>query len=285
MTKSTHYDYDVFNMYLEHFNLLEKPFHAITSNPRFFYQAPQYSQVRLKIDYFVKDRGGHIFIFGPIGSGKTTLLKIVGEQLAQDEHNLVKWVIVPKLKTGNAFIRRINEEFGVKTERSFDGSVKNFVDFLKGSLEQGLFPVLLVDEAENLNRECLKLIHYLLAYTTDEDIYLMVVLCGQEDLATNIKKMKELLSRMFPAAVSSLSREETENMMKHRWAIASQSKSNPFPFSAEAVDLIYKSSRGIPRNICRLTDLALLATYAAEQMEVIPEFVEQARQQEDIDHE
>ncbi len=145
-------------MYLTHFNLLEKPYHAITSNPRFFYQAPQYAQVRLKIDYFVKDRGGHIFIFGPIGSGKTTLLKIVGEQLAQDSSNLVKWVIVPKLRTANAFIRRINEEFEVKTERSFDGSVKNFVHFLKTSLDNRIFPVLLIDEAQRFLNTVLGLI-------------------------------------------------------------------------------------------------------------------------------
>jgi general secretion pathway protein A len=271
-------------MYLEYFNLLEKPFHALTSNPRFFYQAPQYSQVRLKIDYFVKDRGGHIYLFGPIGSGKTTLLKIVGEQLLQDEKNLIRWVIVPKLRTANAFIRRINEEFGVKTERSFDGSLKNFVDFLKRSLDNGLFPVLLVDEAENLNRECLKLIHYLLAYTTDEEVYLMVVLCGQEEMATKIQKMKELSSRMFPAALSSLSRGESENLMKHRWRIASQEEANLFPFTKEAVDLIYKNSQGIPRNICRLADLSLLAAFATEQNEVIPSFVEQALTQEKINY-
>jgi general secretion pathway protein A len=269
-------------MYLRHFQLVEKPYNYITSNPRFFYQAPQYSQVRLKIDYFVHDRGAHLYLAGPVGVGKTSLLKIIAETLSQDKKNLIRILIAPKLHSANAFIRRICDEYGVKTDRSADGSLQNFVGFLKQQLAQQHFPVLLIDEAENLNRECLKLVHYLLAYTTNEHVLIMVILSGQEELATKIKRMPELSSRMFPATLSALSREETERMMRHRWRIASEHEDNSFPFTAEALDLIFRKSNGVPRTICKLADLALLSAFAQQQAMVEPAAVEMAVKQDEI---
>ena len=267
-------------MYLDHFLLLEKPYNYITSNPRFFYQAPQYSQVRLKIDYFVRDRGAHLYLSGPVGVGKTSLLKIIAETLTQDKHNLIRIIIAPKLKSANALIRRICEEYGVKTDRSYDGSLKNFIAFLKRQLAGGSFPVLLVDEAENLNRDCLKLIHYLLAYTTNDSVLIMVILTGQEELAAKISKLPELSSRMFPASLSALSRDETEKLMRHRWQLASQQEGNPFPFTQAALDLLFRESRGVPRRICKLADLALLGAFVKGQAAVEPAFVEEAIRQE-----
>jgi general secretion pathway protein A len=267
-------------MYLAHFHLVEKPYNYITSNPRFFYQAPQYSQVRLKIDYFVADRGAHLYLSGPVGVGKTSVLKIIGETLAQDKHNLIRILIAPKLTSANALMRRICEEYGVKTERSYDGSLKNFIAFLRQQLAHGHFPVLLVDEAENLNRDCLKLIHYLLAYTTNESVLVMVILSGQEELAAKISRMPELSSRMFPASLSALSREETEKLLQHRWTIASEQAENAFPFVKEAVDLLFRESRGVPRRICKLADLALLSAFVQSQTAVVPACVEEAIRQE-----
>lgn len=272
------------HMYLKYFNLVEKPYNYITSNPRFFYQAPQYSQVRLKIDYFVQDRGAHIYLSGRVGVGKTSLLKIIAETLMQDKHNLIRIIIAPKLNSANALIRRICVEYNVKTDRSFDGSLQNFIAFLKKQLKAGMFPVLLIDEAENLNRDCLKLIHYLLAYTTNENVLIMVILSGQDELAAKISKMPELSSRMFPASLSALSREETEKLMQHRWRVASQQEDNPFPFAKEALDLIFRKSNGVPRTMCKLADLALLGTFAQKQKTVTQQFVEMAVKQEQTKH-
>jgi type II secretory pathway predicted ATPase ExeA len=238
--------------------------------------------VRLKIDYFVQDRGAHIYLSGRVGVGKTSLLKIIGETLMQEKHNLIRIIIAPKLNSANAFIRRICDEYGVKTARSYDGSLQNFVAFLKEQLKAGVFPVLLIDEAENLNRDCLKLVHYLLAYTTNEHVLLMVILSGQEELAAHINKMPELSSRMFPATLSALSREETEKMMRHRWRIASPREENPFPFTQEALDLIFRKSTGVPRTVCKLADLALLSAFANQETTVTPRFVEIAVKQEQI---
>jgi general secretion pathway protein A len=75
------------------------------------------------------------------------------------------------------------ESFEVKTERAYDQSLKNFESFLSQQYEAHTIPLLLVDEAQNMNREALKLIHYLLNFETATTKLLQVVLAGQEELA------------------------------------------------------------------------------------------------------
>ena len=49
----------------------------------------------------------------------------------------------------------------------------------------------------------------------------MIVLCGQEQLAARIERFPEIKSRMYPSALSALSREETEDLIRYRWQVAS----------------------------------------------------------------
>jgi type II secretory pathway predicted ATPase ExeA len=108
----------------------------------------------------------------------------------------------------------------------------------------------------------------------------MVILSGQEELAAKISRMPELSSRMFPASLSALSREETEKLLQHRRTIASEQAENAFPFVKEAVDLLFRESRGVPRRICKLADLALLSAFVQNQTTVAPACVEEAIRQE-----
>jgi type II secretory pathway predicted ATPase ExeA len=78
--------------------------------------------------------------------------------------------------------------FGIKTERAYDQSLKNFETFLGQSFKEGSVPVLLLDEAQNLNRDCLKLVHYLLNYETDTIKLLQVILVGQEERIPSITR-------------------------------------------------------------------------------------------------
>ena len=81
-------------------------------------------------------------------------------------------------------------------------------------------PFLLVDEAQNLNRECLKLIHYLLNFETATVKLLQVILVGQEELAAKILRFPELASRMFPIAMNAMSVDELKKMISFRWMVA-----------------------------------------------------------------
>ena len=251
-------------MYLPFFHLNEKPFSYLTPNPRFFYYAPQYLSVKRKADYVVSERSGHLYIYGPIGSGKTTLLKTISQMLDDDARNQVNFLNAPNLKTANALLRRICSGFGVKTERSYNATLENLTGWLVEQYKQQRFPVLIVDEAQNIVRDGLRTLHYLMTYVTSDDLLLMIILCGQEELAARIERFPEIKSRMYPSALSALSREETEELVGYRWQVASIQTTNPLPFQKEALDAIFNYSKGLPREICKLCDLALLAARVGE---------------------
>ena len=129
------------------------------------------------------------------------------ERLRHDENHTLALLISPNVKSSNAFLRTITEAYNVKTERSCDQSLKSFEVFLVKEYKANCIPLLLVDEAQNLPRDVLKLIHYLLSFETATTKLLQIVLVGQEELAARIVRYKELASRMFPIAISAISPE------------------------------------------------------------------------------
>ena len=201
----------------EHFQLKEAPF-RIGPDPRFLYLSDQVTEALAKCEYMAHERVGPIYIYGPIGSGKTSILRRLYELLGQDKKNQVGYLISPNVKTANVFLRIILDGFDVKTERSYDQSLRNFEVFLTESYQAGRVPVLLVDEAQNLNRDTLKLIHYLLNFETATTKLLQVILVGQEELAAKILRYPELASRMFPIAINAMSASELKEMIQFQYS-------------------------------------------------------------------
>jgi general secretion pathway protein A len=251
-------------MYQDFFYLIDKPFNYIIPDPRFFFYTPQGQGIKNQCDYIVNEKSGHLFISGPIGAGKTTLLKTITQSLLTDDHNIINFINAPNLKTSNSLMRRVADGFKVKTDRSYDVTLQNFTTWL---LSTDKLPILIIDEGQNLVRDSLKTLHYLMTYVTDR-LLLMVILCGQEDMVRKINGFPEIRSRMFPASLSSLTRDNAEEMMRFRWKTASKSQDNPFPFNKEGIDLIFNASKGIPRSICQIADVSLLAGYKSDHKEI-----------------
>jgi general secretion pathway protein A len=239
---------------LQYFRLNEQPF-RIGPDPRFLYLSDQVKEAIAKCEYMARERIGPIYIYGPIGAGKTSILRRLYERLGQEEKYNVALLISPNVKTSNAFLRMIMEAYNVKTERSYDQSLKNFEEFLAKEYKTGRIPLLLVDEAQNLTRDVLKLIHYLLNFETATTKLLQIVLVGQEELAARIVRYQELASRMFPIAISAMSPEELEEMIRFRWMVAG-GKEVPFITSdgKNVYKTLYAYTKGLPRETVKVCD-------------------------------
>ncbi len=244
-------------MYEAFFGLKEKPF-RISPDPRFLYLAPQHREVLSKCQYMITNKVGPVYVFGPIGSGKTSIARRMYQELADDPAYRVALLLSPNLRSPNAFLRTIMDEYGVKTARAYDRSLSNFSGYLIEEYDAGRTPVLLVDEAQHLRRDILELVKFLLNYETNTQKLLQILLFGQYELATNIDKYPELQSRMFPSALAALSAEDTTDMIAWRFRTAGGRR---HPFTPKAVAEIYRRSVGLPREVCRLCDMALLAAY------------------------
>jgi general secretion pathway protein A len=241
---------------LKYFNLNEHPFRT-SPDPRFLYFSDQVKEIIAKCEYMAKERVGPIYVYGPIGSGKTSILRRLYELLSADQRNKVAFLISPNIKRANAFLRNILEEFEVKTERSYDQSLKNFERFLMEEHNQGRVPVLLIDEAQNLNRDRLRLVHYLLNFETDTAKLLQVILVGQEQLATKILRFPELASRMFPIAINAMSADELRRAISFRWMVAGGKQSAFDETDPEVYKALYAYSKGLPRDAIKVCDETL----------------------------
>jgi general secretion pathway protein A len=252
----------ILNVYMDelsYFGLAEHPF-RIGPDPRFLYFSEQVKEAVAKCEYMAQDRTGPIYIYGPIGSGKTSLLRRLNERLSADERYRVALIISPNIKTSNAFLRLVMESFDVKTERSYDENLRNFQNFLIEEYQQGRVPLLMVDEAQNMNRDMLKLVHYLLNFETATVKLLQVMLVGQEELAAKVLKYRELASRMFPIPMRAMDIDELTEMIRFRWIVSGGDVNSSIPFDSPnnvTYAVIYAYSKGLPRDAIKICGEAM----------------------------
>ncbi len=258
---------------IKYFGLTEHPFIS-TPDPRFLYFSSQVKEALAKCEFMARDRIGPIYMYGPIGSGKTSLVRRLQEKLSQDQRYHVKLLISPNLKSSNAFLRLILETFDVKTERSYTASLHNLEMFLAQQYQEGKIPVLLIDEAQNMTRDTLKLIHYLLNFETNKTKLLQIVLVGQEELGTKIMQYRELASRMFPIAMNAMSLADLKEMISFRLTVAGYSGSL-FQDEHEAYKILYTYTKGLPRDAIKVCFELLIELIAQGRKQATAKHVEE----------
>jgi general secretion pathway protein A len=240
---------------LEYFKLNEQPF-RIGPDPRYLYLSDLVKEALAKCEYMARERIGPIYIYGPVGSGKTSISRRLYDRLSPDERYNIQLLISPNIKSANALLRIILETFDVTTNRVYDQSLRNFEAFLLKKHKESQTPVLIIDEAQNLSRDCLKLIHYLLNFETATAKLLQLIVVGQEELGQRILQYPELASRMFPIAMLSMNEQDLQGMIEFRWYVAG-GKNDP-PFEKAAYKAIFTYSKGLPRDAVKLCDTLLL---------------------------
>jgi general secretion pathway protein A len=262
-------------MYEAYFNLKERPF-SISPDPRFFYLTSQHKEALTNCQYMITNRVGPVYVHGDVGTGKTTIARRLYQQLLDDPTYIPAMIISPNLKSSNALLRLIMKEFNVKTDRKYDNSLTLFGEFLQDSAVKGKVPVLFIDEAQLLKPDMLELVRFLLNFETNTQKLLQIVLFGQNELATNLESKKELKSRMYRSALASLNRNDMENMIQFRFQVAGGDK---HPFTPDGLDELYKLTLGLPREICKVTDMALLRAMVNQMREVNADIVRQTAEQ------
>jgi general secretion pathway protein A len=266
-------------MYTDYFGLAENPF-RLTPDPRFLWYSEQHLEAKEKMLYHIRQSAGPILLVAEVGTGKTTLARRILQELEGDQSKRIVFVFSPKLTTTNAFLRFVMDEFGVKTERSYGGSLRNFERFISDQYQAKVSPVLIVDEAQNMTRDMLLLIQHLFNYSTHTQFLIQMAMFAQPDITARLKRLRSLKSRLRYARLNQFDLAQTQEMMKFRWTVAGGSD---FPFEADAVGEIYRITAGVPRSIVNLANEALMKTALTRKKKVTREIVLSVSAEADLD--
>ena len=207
---------------------------------------------------------GFIKIVGEVGTGKTMLCRKVLNTLNDDKENYVTaYVPNPVLSPKGLFLA-----FAEELDLEFDQDIghhrllKLIGNKLKECLAESKQVVLFIDEAHAMPEQTLEALRLLTNIETELSKLFQVVLFAQPELDEALQKpsLRQLRQRItYSFQIESLDREGVERYILHRLTTAGYS--GPFLFSKRSLDLLFRSSGGIPRLINVLAHKALMAAF------------------------
>jgi general secretion pathway protein A len=261
-------------MYLNFYGLREAPF-APTPDPKFLFQSARHREALAQLIYGVRERKGFIVLTGEIGTGKTTLLRTLLDRLDRSTH--VAYVHNTALGI-EGLLEYVLHDWGVKTiAASHAQRLVELNEFLIDQHRQGLSPVLVIDEAQNLSVEALEAIRLLSNFETSQQKLMQILLVGQPELREKLNRaeLRQLKQRIgLRCHIGPLTPEETRLYIRHRLRVAGATDAGIF--SDAAVQKIAEYSGGVPRVINIICDHCLLAGYADSKRRIDAKMVNEA---------
>ena len=138
--------------------------------------------------------------------------------------------------------------------------------------------ILIIDEAQNLSVEVLEDLRLLTNFENAEKKLVQIILVGQVQLEAKLKlpELTQLSQRVgFSCRLIPLNYEETQSYIEQRLAVAGAT----YPlFTSKAIKEIYTYSKGVPRVINIMCDLALLFGFIDEMREIEPTIIKEVIQ-------
>ena len=272
-----------FPMHEDYYGFSEKPF-SLTPDPKYLYMSQSHASAFDLLQYAIRRREGFVVVTGEIGTGKTTLCRALLEQL--DRTTFTALVLNPFLSEED-LLRQILQDFGVvsrhEVTRGYLASVgksrliETLNEFLLSLLPLGAGALLIIDEAQNLPLQVLEQIRILSNLETNKTKLLQIVLVGQRNLQDRLrsKELRQLDQRVsIRYELTPLSRDETAAYVAHRLTIAGGRTA--VSFTPRALDIVHRTTRGIPRLVNLLCDRALLGGYGARTTRITPDIVSAA---------
>ena len=253
-------------MYANYFGLSEKPF-AIAPNPRYLYMSEQHREALAHLLYGINSEGCIVLLTGDVGTGKTTICRLLIEQLPESTDVAV--VLNPKLSIID-LLKTLCTELKIPVEHP-SPSVKTYVDrlneFLLDAHAKGRNTALIIDEAQNLDKEVLEQLRLLTNLETNTQKLLQIVLIGQPELRDIIKssgfaQINQRITTRYH--LKPLKSDDVFFYIEHRLSIAGGAGASSL-FSKRSIRFIAKFSQGIPRLVNLLCDHSLLGAYAGDK--------------------
>ena len=247
--------------YIDFYEINEEAFSNAPVASKFFYNSAQHSQALTRMMYAADAMKGLAMVVGDIGSGKTTLARRMLDQLPDEDYEAAMLVIIHSAITADWLLRRIATLIGVVDPPHDKATIIGLIyERLKEINAAGKKAIIIVDEAQMLQtREIMEEFRGLLNLEVPDIKLITFIFFGLPEIESYLKLDEPLNQRVaVKYHLKALSLESTESYIKHRLHVAGAKK---MLFSKEAVESIFRLTKGIPRLINTLCDNSLFEGY------------------------
>ena len=252
-------------MYETYWELSEPPFDN-SPNPKFFYLSPEHEEALVRLVYTVRHRKGCGMLTGEYGCGKTTLSRALIQRLEAERYEI--GLLTNPRWNATDFLREALYQLGVETPEKGKPELLHMLnDLFFRNYREGRDTVIIVDEAQLLDDESVfEELRLLMNFQTDDRFLVTILLIGSPELRERIRRLKHLDQRItIRYHLNTLDDAHTSAYVAHRLKMAGRTK--PI-FTDEAVKLIFDFTRGTPREINNVCDVALLVGYTKRAKEI-----------------
>ena len=259
------------NVYQDFFGFSEKPF-DLTPDPKYLYLSPKHKEVLAHLVYGLQENNGFLKIIGEVGTGKTMICRSFLRELRTDFN--IAYIFNPAINELE-LLQTINSELGLPGKSK---SKKKLIDLLNAFLleerAKGHRVVVIIDEAQDLEPKVMEQLRLLSNLETDTEKLIQIVLIGQPELEKVLAKdgLRQLRQRItIQWELLPLNLEETRGYIQHRLNVALGK--GKVRFARQAVETVFRYSRGIPRMINVISDRTLLIAYTEGTKKISPQIV------------
>jgi general secretion pathway protein A len=257
-------------MYESYWTLAEPPFDN-SPNPKFFYLSPEHEEALVRLVYTVRHRKGCGLLTGEYGCGKTTLSRALIQRLEAERYEI--GLLTNPSWTAVDFLREALYQLGVETpEKSKPELLHMLNDVFFRNYRDGRDTVIIVDEAQLIEDETVfEELRLLMNFQTDDRFLVTLLLIGSPELRDKIRRLKHLDQRIaIRYHLNTLDYLHTAGYVAHRLKMAGRTA--PI-FTEDSIKLIFDFTRGTPREINNLCDMALLVGYTKRAQEITDKIV------------
>ena len=258
--------------YIEYWGLAQHPF-LLAPDSKMMCVTGQYFECLERLKYAIyTNKGGVLIVSEDAGLGKTTILMKLIDEMKEEYGDAFRFAFVDQPALSPA--QMIAQITGSITKaEAHEDKLKNLTmlrDALLEANEQGGKSIIVVDEAQMLceAHDVLQELRTLINLTHNGQYLHTFILSGQRALWNTIKGMPEFWQRLpvryyfIPLRV-----EETKEMIRFRLTKAGLEEGREI-FDDDSLEIIHRFSRGSPRTVIALSDLALLVGYTNQSNKI-----------------
>jgi len=264
------------DLYTAHFGLTERPF-SLVPDPGFLFWSDTHARAFSMLEYGILTRAPITLITGEVGTGKTTLIH---QLMTQHRDDVTIGLVANAHGDRTELLRWVLLSLGlpVDPDQHYVDMYGAFQAHLVAEYAAGRRVVLIFDEAQNLTRDVLEELRMYTNINAGKDELLQLIIVGQPELRDVV--MRPDLRQFAQRVAASFHLPEMGDAgvaayITHRLTVAG--REDPI-FDEGAIAAIYEATRGIPRLINQLCDLALVYAFTMERQDVDRVIIKQVLQ-------